>query len=321
LILSGCAIFFGLAGLQETLDKTDKLTRDSYSAARVEMYQIGAELVAKEPVTGFGIGGFLKAWNSQASDYIQRKPEARLPNYVKHPHNETLLWLIEGGIAAFLGILCVVFGVIKSMYACGFQRGGAYAAMLFPITLHTQVELPFYHSSLHWFLWLFLIFLALYHQRKFINVKISNASLGLIKLTTVIFVVMITIFLINTIRAQIDLRNFLYDENVKPPYLELALNNLYFKNKAEKAAMSSMLYASIEKNDRDKVSVYEDWANDYIKNKPELDIFEGLISASSFLRPQEKGCDAIAKTYLMYAHNKALKSARDNCITLGLLKP
>lgn len=305
--------FVGQAGLENTLDKTAQLKAQSYSSSRIAMYTIGLELLAQEPVHGYGIGGFLRAWNTQASDFVIRHPESSLPQTVNHPHNEVLFWMIEAGLPALFGMIVFAVGVGIALYRCGFQRGGAYAAMLLPISLHTQVELPFYISSLHWFVWLFLLYLVLRHNTKTARVKLSIAMTRLIQVMTVGSAVGVTLFMINTARAQADLYTFLYTKNAQYPYLQVALNNFYTKSYAEQIAMRSMLYSSIEHADKSKVELFENWALDYVAKRPELKMYEDLISASVFLRPEGKGCDAIKAGLAMYAHNKPLQLAYEKC--------
>lgn len=299
----------GQAGLEQTIDKSTQITDGTYSDARIAMYTIGMELVVKEPLHGYGIGGFLSAWNKQASDFVTRHPEVILPAVTTHPHNEILFWMIEGGLLGVVGILIVMIGIVVALCRCGFHRGSAYAAMLIPISLHTQVEHPLYTSSLHWFLWLFLVYLLLRHQMKTVDTSLSQVATRLIQVVAITLAIGIPIFMYNTARAQSDLFNFLYDKTPQAPYLQLALNNIYTKTMAEKIAMRSTLYASIENDDKTRVAEFENWALDYIDTRPELKMYEDLISASVFLRPEGKGCDAISAGLLMYAYNKQLQLA------------
>jgi O-antigen polymerase len=314
LLMASCGSFIaGQTGLDKTLDKTAQLIENSYSTARVAIYTISMELVVKEPLRGYGIGGFHKAWNLQSSYFVSRHPESTLPQYLSHPHNEILFWMIEAGLPALVGIIIFVSGICLALYQCGFQRGGAYAAMLLPISLHTQVELPFYISSLHWFIWLFLIYLVLRHHTKTITLNLSLAMTRLIQIVSVGFAVGLTLFMFNTARAQADLYDFAYNKNAQAPYLQVALNNLYTKPYAEQLAMRSMLYTNIEKHDQNKVAEFEYWALDYVATSPELKMYEDLISASVFLRPEGKGCDAITAGLIMYSDNKPLQLAFENC--------
>jgi O-antigen polymerase len=245
------AFFLGQSGLERTVDKSTQLKEKSYSNARVAMYTIGTELVVKQPM-GYGLGNFLQAWNPQAADFVKRHPETSMPAYITHPHNEFLMWMIEGGIPALIGLLMVFVGIGIGLWQCGWQRGGAYAAMLIPISLHTQVELPFYLSSLHWFVWLFLVFVVLRHNTISIDLNLSTAARRATKLASVVFALVGTLFLVNTAYAQKDIYNFVHGIKTDTPPLSIALNNLYTKGYAERLAMRSMLYHSIENNNAKK---------------------------------------------------------------------
>lgn len=313
LITSCIALFSGQAGLQKTADKMAQLKENSYSTARITMYTIGLELVKKQPVHGYGIGGFLNAWNKQASDFINRHPEASLPDYIYHPHNELLYWMIEGGLLATSGILVIITGIAIALYHCGFQRGGAYAAMLIPISLHTQVEHPFYISAVLWFLWLFLIFIVLKHQTKTINITLSLAATRLIQCVAILLAIGATTFMINTMRAQTDLYNYINLHQRKPPFLQVALNNIYFQTLAEEYAMHTMMHISIKHKDTDKVKLFEKWAQKQVKVNPKLQLYQSLVSASRYLRPEEKGCDALKAALSMHAQHKPFQSAYLDC--------
>jgi len=307
LVISCFAFFLGSAGLGKTFDKASKLTEDSYANARIAMYTIGAEVVAKKPIVGHGIGGFETAWNKQASSFYSRHPNINVPTYVSHPHNELLFWAIEGGLPALISILITFAAVCIALLKCGWQRGGAYAAMLLPITLHTQVELPFYISSLHWFLWLFLIYLPLQHQVKTYPIRLSAAATKLSYSFAILLALSTTLFMYNTALAQRHMVNVLLK---KEPISKLqpALNNLYFKQKAEKTLQAYSLYRAIKEDDRDKVKYFQTWAQQYIEIYPGPRMHQHLIAASFYLNPEGKGCDAIQAALTMYAHSNILKT-------------
>lgn len=311
---------FGLGhvGLEKTLDKTAQLNQEVYANARVAMYTIGAELVAKEPM-GYGIGSFLRAWNPQAADFVDRNPETKLPTSITHPHNEFLLWMIEGGILAVFALMLVVAAIMAGLWHCGLKKGSAYAALLIPISLHTQVELPFYISALHWLVWLFLVYLVMRHQQKTMTFNLSVAANKTMQITAVLLVILGTVFLVNTAKAEQDLFNFARGIKTETPPLSIALNNMYTRNYAEKMARRSNLYAYIEQKNTPEVKKFVVWAESYIKQSPELKMYEDLISASVYLNPEGKGCDRIKEALSMYAHNKPLKLAwEENCIVTSL---
>jgi len=270
-------------------------------------------LIRNKPLTGHGTGNFLSAWNKQSADFYLRHPDASLPKFLLHPHNEIFFWMIELGLPALIGILVLIAAIGRALYYCGFQRGGAYAAMLLPISLHTQVEHPFYISSIHWFLWLFLLFVLFRHQTKLYAVNLSNSALHLIQITAFTIAIGGIWFLVNTAQAQIELKNFMSSKASEYSPLQIASNNLYFSSIAEQAAMRKLLFLSIKAQDREQVKAYEDWGLSEIKQHPVINIYSELFYASKFLRPEEKGCDILKLAIEMYPQQKPFQVANKGC--------
>ena len=77
-----------------------------------------------------------------------------------HPHNEILFWTVEGGIIPLLGILFIVGSFLNIVWKAKKNRAWSYLVLLLPITIHLQLELPFYISAIHWFTFIFLTFIV-----------------------------------------------------------------------------------------------------------------------------------------------------------------
>ncbi|MCW8907445.1 MAG: Wzy polymerase domain-containing protein [Sedimenticola sp.] len=312
-LLSLSTVFVGRYGLDQASAKVATAATNPASSARVTIYSIGLELLAKEPLHGHGIGNFVRAWVPQAADYYRRNPGVYMPESISHPHNELLFWVIEGGAIAVVGLVLTIFGIMYGLYRCGFQRGGGYAAMLLPISLHTQVELPFYTSVLHWFLWLFLLFLPLRHQVRAVCLRVSGSFQRLMQIVIVLFVFFSSLFLVDVLDAQADLNSSLNDRDKPPPHLQVALRNPYFKPDAELVAMRTNLYSGIESNETERVVEYVKWADGYIKDKPVLMLYIDLIKAERFLRPETYGCGAVKRALRMYPHVANLQERGLEC--------
>ena len=313
LVALALGVVMGRKGLDRTLQKSMNVTQSASSEVRLNMYSIALELVAQKPLTGHGIGNYLRVWNLQAGDYVSRHPQAKLPEYILHPHNELIFWMIEGGLLIVSGILLAVFAVIRALIRCGPQRGGAYAAMLLPITLHTQVELPFYISSLHWFLWLFLIFLVMRHRVFKTAVKTSIAANKLIQVVSLVVCVGTLYFLQHTSRAQSDIMAYLNRTPGNQPYLQVALNNHYFRQQAEELAMRSILYNGLSTNNSQQVKEYVEWSQKRLAISPELKLFEDLIEAYSYLNDEKSRCGIIRLGVSMYPQNVPLRGLNQSC--------
>jgi O-antigen polymerase len=133
------------------------------------MFRDSLRMIATNPILGWGYGGF--EYNFQHFRINQHPPTA-VTEIARHPHNEILLWVVEGGVVALIGIILMLLGsltIVRQAFrhdrialAIGQWSAGVPTALcitLLPITLHTQLEYPFYLSALH--AGVFLVLLAL----------------------------------------------------------------------------------------------------------------------------------------------------------------
>ena len=310
--ITGSAIL-GQQGMQRSFEKTANIAQGVSRDVRINMYSIAFELIAQKPILGHGIGNYLRVWNLQTGDYYSRHPEAELPPYVTHPHNELVYWLIEGGVVIVLGILAAIIAVILGLVRCGPARAAGYIAILLPITLHTQVELPFYISSVHWFLWLFLIFVVMRHQLFSKILRTSAAGIKLIQACSLIVFVGSIYFLQHSARAQADIWNYATQQEASASRLEIALSNHYFGSKAEELAMRVSLYNAVAVDDREQIMQYVQWSSDRLAISPELKLFEDLNYAFTHLNDRVSQCNVIKLGLSMYPKNEALIGLNQSC--------
>ncbi len=310
-ITSGTMV--GKDGMERSFARTMDIAQGVSRDARVNMYRIAFELIAQKPILGHGIDNYLRVWNLQTGDYFARHPDAELPPYITHPHNELVYWLIEGGVVIVLGILAAIVAVVLGLIRCGPRRAAGYLAMLLPITLHAQVELPFYISSVHWFLWLFLVFVVMRHQIFSKTLSISAAANKLIQACSLIVLIGSLYFLQHTSRAQSDMWNYV-KQQTNHSRLEVALSNHYFNNKAEEVAMRVSLYNAVAENDSEQIIQYVQWSNKRLTIRPTLKLFEDLNYAFTHLNDHESQCNVIKLGLRMYPQNQALRDLNQSCI-------
>jgi O-antigen ligase len=315
LVMIGGIAWLAQDGINQSLEKTATLTEGENKAARLSMYQIGTELVLQKPFVGHGIGNFKQVWAQQSGGFQQRFPNAAIPEekFTTHPHNEILFWLIEGGSFVVFGMAIMILGIGIALYRCGFSRGGSYLAMLLPITLHTQVEMPFYGSSVHWFTWIFLLFLPLRHRTITYGVNLSRYAILSIYISFVSLSLLVSSFMLHTLRSQSDIFNFLYTKS-EPPYLQIAMNNLYFKPLAVELAMRSKLYNGIDTGNEQYVRSFIFWASDKTPAISLL-IYEDLVKAYDHLNYINLDCSVLAKGKDTYPNNKELIDGYTECIS------
>ncbi|ANS44712.1 PglL family O-oligosaccharyltransferase [Serratia inhibens] len=143
------------------------ISHTSSNHARYTMLRDSLAMIAEKPLLGWGYGGF--EYSFQHFRITQSLPTV-VTEIARHPHNELLLWWIEGGVVALAGMLVLIAGgtvlLLHAIRATRVNKNGegfALCLVLLPLLLHTQTEYPFYLSVMHWMV--FLLLLAMLERR------------------------------------------------------------------------------------------------------------------------------------------------------------
>jgi len=107
----------------------------------------------EKPLFGWGVGGFeysfLHRFGGEATFAAQ--------GTTAHPHNEILLWMVEGGSLALLAMVAIIIGggiIVRLAYR---RKKLPLLAITFPVLLHMMTEYPIYQSAVHWLLLLIVL--------------------------------------------------------------------------------------------------------------------------------------------------------------------
>ena len=265
-------------GLVFAMSKIDRV-QDGQDA-RTHIYRIAWETFEKAPLIGHGIGSFEHEFQMQRIPYYKEVPNYIIDNErFSHPHNEILFWLIEGGLLALASILIAVVALLWQLCKLGHQRGLAYFALMTPILFHTQVELPFYISNLHWLVLLVLVAIAFMHGTKETKLPLSDSAKLTVTALSLLGAPLMTMFLVHTQVANAGLVNFLKTGSRYVAYLGTTQNDLYFNDKAELLLMHRMFFAQVERNEHDKIPLFIEWAKQYLNRTPDKSIYVELTKA------------------------------------------
>lgn len=115
-------------------------------------------MIAEHPLSGWGYGSYLWHFSHFIAD--RAVPIENGIHVIPHPHNEILYWWMEGGIVALLGLVMMAWaGGVIFLWRVTRSRLSLLCCVL-PLLLHTQVEYPFYQSTVHWLTFILLLSLA-----------------------------------------------------------------------------------------------------------------------------------------------------------------
>ncbi|HIE4800695.1 TPA: Wzy polymerase domain-containing protein [Serratia marcescens] len=264
---------FGLDG------RAGLIGRELSNSARLTMlHDVGAMILAK-PLLGWGYGGFEYSF---AHFRLQTMPWREVLEVAGHPHNEILLWWVEGGLTALAGIVIVlVAGALLLKRAWQRDReqpAGARVGLflvLLPMLVHTQLEYPFYLSAPHWLV--FLLLLALLDGQtgeprplpfaKALSLPVALAALGV--LVMVAFAWQGRMALTQSERTM--LANIDSIEQMPPPAAWIYRERKTFDEQ------SHALLVYNQTRDDALLTGYRQWANAYLQRRIDANVYATLI--------------------------------------------
>jgi len=277
------------SGLLKSTAKFDRALGGMESDVRWKVYKISWDIFLEKPAFGHGLGSYQKVFQEKRKEY-QQNDIIHLDNSPRfsHPHNELIFWLIEGGVASLIGILIAATVTFIQIFQVGWQRGSAYAALLIPIVLHTQVELPFYISNTHWLLLLFLLFLTHQHKRKSISVKgLSIAANRLIPIAFISIAISSSYLLVQAQIANASLVKYLASRNTQAQHLDALLNSFYFRKHALYLKYRHNMIEGLKNKEVKPVIQLIHYTEQLVETTPAVNYYIELVNAYNIIGKAE----------------------------------
>ena len=157
------------------------------SQVRWTVVKTSLALFVARPWMGWGVGSF-------AAVFLERAGPLGLGS-ISHPHNELVLWLVEGGLVGLAGALCFIAGGLWLWLHGNCWRRACLVAAL-PVVIHMLTEYPVRQSTPHWLL-LILLLRCADSARTGIRLALTSTSLiraaGFISLLTVAPLLLLTL--------------------------------------------------------------------------------------------------------------------------------
>lgn len=313
------AAALGSKGIEKSSDKISSLATTNElgvatasTSTRINIYRVSFDLFLEAPFTGYGVGSFEKQWIRGKSEYLIHHPEASFPSArMSHPHNELLLWLIEGGMISILGMLITAISILIAAFRCGLNRGLIYLSLPLPLILHTQVELPFYISNIPWLLLMFLLFIPLSGGTRTKQLKLTLPARLFYCGSAIAIFTFVTWLMIDTIRANQSIQNFLASKPKQPELLTTALRNPFFNDMAEHFVMRWALLNDLHAGANTFSPQFIKWAEGYIEYVPSSQLYIDLSRAYLSIEENEKALATIERGIRAYPDLEKLHKSKD----------
>lgn len=285
---------------------------------RQHVYKVAFDVFMDKPAYGYGIGTFQRVFHERAAEYMAARDSRPLigPERYGHPHNELLLWGVEGGSMALLAIFAVALTVLVALYRLGWQRGAAMLAIMLPIVLHTQVELPFYTSIYHWLLLIFLIFCALSMSAQIESrvvkalpvISVSAIAGGAAALSVVYFSIV-------TLPVSRDLNRFFINQHLDPERFQAASENPYFGEFATMLRLKVQLNHDLLNRTNHWTREFISWSERYVQKTPEVTTIHAIALAYRNLGMNRRALETLNRGLYLYPGNKSLSDLYRQTLT------
>jgi O-antigen polymerase len=283
-------------------------------------YGQSLDLVRKNTLMGVGYGRFEEAWQTGYAQSPDRSVDTTwfLQN-LQHPHNEILYWAAEGGLLPVAGMLLIAFSFLQLLRQHSWPQSLAWLAVLTPIGLHTQTEMPFYTSALHW-----LVFLGLLNfidasggQRRMSDVP----NVRLMRVCAVLFPLIGAPFMLTGLHTHYLLDRFQAAPVENMELLNEIVNPVIALDKIQGARMGLQFIWAMSEQDSEALQDYIDWADKLASTEPRIYLYYNRILA---LRQLEQ--DAAADTLLLearwrFADHKELAPLLDGSAEASFILP
>lgn len=260
--------------------------------ARMAILNGTLDMIAERPWTGWGYGSFEYHFQHYLLAQGLSIPEAGVVN---HPHNEVLLWSVEGGVIAFIGLSLMAYVGVSmlwrawrparplSKHQTNLNRGLVCA--LLPILLHTQTEFPFDLSSAHW-----AIFLVLLAQldRNMSSVmecySLSDATTALLRRAlpalSIVILLLATITLYGNLSLTSLERNHFLD--IEPVRRVMAFDPGVNAERWDYDQQVHALLVFNQTRDPALLDSYTHWARTYLSRKIDKNVYASWISIAQY---------------------------------------
>lgn len=281
---------FGLDG------RSGLIAREGSNYSRLTMLQDTLSMILAKPLLGWGYGGFEYSF---AHFRLQAMPWREVLEVAGHPHNEILLWWVEGGLPALVGIVIVLIAgallLKRAWQRDRKQPAGARVGLflvLLPMLVHTQLEYPFYLSAPHWLA--FLLLLALLDGQtgeprplpfaKALSLPVAMAAVGV--LVMAVFAWQGRMALTQSERTMLATIDSI--EQMPPPAAWIYRERKTFDEQ------SYALLVYNQTRDDALLTGYRQWANAYLQRRIDANVYATLIM---ILRYQGAQAEADARLW------------------------
>jgi len=275
--------------------------------ARVDMYKHALHMIQEKPLLGYGYGSFEKEYLISHAHRVKAGELSEFSQVLTHPHNDTLFWAIEGGVAPIIGMLILVIAFLHLLSAFKLSKALALLSLVVPITIHTQTEYPLYQSALHWLVLMVLVFYV-NHESQSTNEKTFTPTFFL-RAAGILIPTFTAIFMVSNLFTMHSIVHFERSKNPDIRELMSIVNPLVFENNFSFHLYNFRLSRAMQSANKSEVDLITNELQETIKHSPKPFFYQLLFIAYQYNGEQKKAIDTLNYARYLYPGNKQLLNA------------
>ena len=268
-------IFLGIAS-QHWLGAARSLAVYQQAGLRGIYWWNCIEMFLLKPWLGWGYGGFEYSFLHHfygPGNWHEGMP--LMEQNLDHPHNEILYWTVEGGMVALLGLVTLLYGYGRSLYAAGRGKWLALLALALPILLHTQTEYPLYHSLLHWVVLIFLFWFADEEAQSGIRSYPFTYWLLLRSFATGVFGLTIA-YMVTGLHTAWLVTKYERSQTPQPQLLMDVVNPLPWLTRVQFDVMTLRLIFALQSGSGNELEAYLNWGQSFVQSTPRANVYHNM---------------------------------------------
>ncbi len=272
---------------------------------RATIYPVVVEMIKEKPWMGYGVGSFPKQYLLAQGEYLLDNPGAPGEFHLNHPHNELLYWVVELGMFTVVPFILLLVGWIYGMRKGVIDSKTLLLAL--PLVLHSLVELPFYHTTVHFLAFLLILFCA--DKTKGLSIRLPKFSWVIVAPALLFAFVQVQIFLLSTMHALQMFLAFNQTDRQEIKLLTGVNNPAAFKHRFEFELFQWQLQKGLKEGRIAKQELlnYIYWAFSVTQYAPLQSTYENFVDALAIYGNRDAALKYAEEGLLMYPSSDKLK--------------
>ncbi|MCH4194772.1 MAG: Wzy polymerase domain-containing protein [Serratia liquefaciens] len=264
---------------------------------RLTYWQEALDMIAERPWLGWGYGHFQHDF---LHHFYTTHSSGMESVAISHPHNEILLWGVEGGLLSLSGIALIVWGLwrlLRHSRPVPLRPAPWLAAL--PILLHMMVEYPLYLSAAHAVL--LLVILRVSDLRRRLRLP-SHPQLPL-RLTTAGIAALMVPYLLNGLHSALIITAVEKSGLRQFGPMSQVITPTPWQVRYDYDMQLRQLLQYPQTRDIATLLSYQQWAENEIRVRPDANIYINLMAVSRLLQQPQRAAELQRQAKRLFPHD------------------